>query len=83
MPDGRVQFDDADARELADRLWEAARRVGGTAMLAVAIDSELRRTEVIREPIEVPEHAAAGLREVLRETPEESVPPVSNPDRTA
>jgi hypothetical protein len=67
LPDRtQLRMNEAEARSLADRLWEMARQRGGTAMLAVAIDAELQRGELSRRPIDVPESAAARLREALR-----------------
>lgn len=70
LPDRtQLRMDEAEARSLADRLWEMARQRGGTAMLAVAIDAELQREGPSRRPIDVPEGAAERLREALRAEP--------------
>ena len=67
LPDRtQLRMDEAEARSLADRLWEMARERGGTAMLAVAIDAELQRGALSRRSIEVSEGAAERLREALR-----------------
>lgn len=66
LPDHRrLEFDDAEARSLADRLWDAARRRGGTATLAVDIDAELHRPRDRRQPIDVSRSAAERLSEAL------------------
>lgn len=70
----QLRFDDAEARNLADRLWELARERRGSAMLAVAIDAELRRRTFSRQPIEVSAHAMERLSAVLGELRDEPSP---------
>ena len=66
LPDrNQLRFGDAEAHSLADRLWESARRRRGGALLAVAIDAELRRGRLNRRPIDVDSHTAERLSQVL------------------
>jgi hypothetical protein len=68
LPDhSQLRFDDADARGIADRLWELARKRGGTAVLAISIDAELQRNNLVRRAVEVSPFAAERLAEVLAE----------------
>ena len=54
LPNERTfELSDADARRLADLLWEKAEQKR-TAVVAVAIQYELRRPDRMRRPIDVP-----------------------------
>jgi hypothetical protein len=58
------RLEDGDARELADRLWEMAHGAR-TAMVAAAIQHELNRDVLLRQPITVPEASADQVTEAL------------------
>lgn len=67
LPDHtQVRLGDAAARSLVDTLWDLARRQGGTAVLAIAIEEELCRQPSVRRVVDVPERAAARLSEALQ-----------------
>jgi hypothetical protein len=67
FPDGnRRQLEDGDAREFAERLWEMAHGAR-TAVIAAAIQYELNRDMLLRQPIKVPGASVGRVREALAE----------------
>jgi len=69
LPDDRTfELSDADARRLADLLWEKAEQKR-TAVVAVAIQYELRRPDRLRHPIDVPLASVERVNRALNELP--------------
>jgi hypothetical protein len=65
FPDGgRRQLEDADARQLVERLWEIADRAR-VAVVASAIERELRRNTLVRKPVAVPPANASRVTDAL------------------
>ena len=66
FPDGRVvTVDDGDAVRLSDLLWEMAGTGTKSAFVALAIQQESRRRDVLRQPIDVPPASVERLDAAL------------------
>jgi hypothetical protein len=64
FPDGsRRELEDEDARRLASVLWDLTG--GGAATVAAGIEYEVRRSLLVRQPVDVPERRVARVSEAL------------------